>query len=161
MFNISAEMLHQENGLNIENVLTKEKKKLSKTLHLESVLEVVRLNICRSCLRTLLRENLFWPNVNISRERLSLVWHQGPWWSRGGARFTKLLLTTIGGKYMLMDQRNTEKHEIIWFCVSSILHWVASIFKKSPWSWQTVSSLGLTCLEQYGLGSTFLHRHKS
>ena len=105
MFNICAEMLHQENGLNIENVLTKEKKKLSKTLHLGSVLEVVRLNICRSCLRTLLRENLFWPNVNISRERLSLVWHQG--WRQ------KLLLTTIGGKYMLMDQRNTEKYEII------------------------------------------------
>ena len=79
----------------------------NKILHLESVLEVVRLNICRSCLRTLLRENLFWPNVNISRERLSLVWHQG--WRQ------KLLLTTIGGKYMLMDQRNTEKHEIIWF----------------------------------------------
>ena len=84
MFNICAEMLHQENGLNIENVLTKENKKLcyidaqqNKILHLESVLEVVRLNICRSCLRTLLRENLFWPNVNISRERLSLVWHQG------------------------------------------------------------------------------------
>ena len=105
MFNICTEMLHQENGLNIENDLTKEKKKLSKILHLESVLEVVRLNICRSCLRTLLRENLFWPNVNISRERLSLVWHQG--WRQ------KLLLTTIGGKYMLMDQRNTEKYEII------------------------------------------------
>ena len=112
MFNICAEMLHQENGLNIENVLTKENKKLcyidaqqNKILHLESVLEVVRLNICRSCLRTLLRENLFWPNVNISREGLSLVWHQG--WRQ------KLLLTTIGGKYMLMDQRNTEKYEII------------------------------------------------
>ena len=129
----------------------------NKILHLESVLEVVRLNICRSCLRTLLRENLFWPNVNISRERLSLVWHQG--WRqvyKTAANHNRREIYVDGSE----KYRKIRNHMILCLYIVFFIG-LHPAFKKSLCSWQTVSSLGLTCLEQYGLGSTFLHRHKS
>ena len=78
-------------------------------LQRESVLNIFpnRISVEARGRATLLRKNLFWPNVNISRE-LSESGSRHRFWQRVGAsRFTKALVPTNCQKYMLQNQRNT------------------------------------------------------